>query len=69
MSVGKPQEIADVTYKEVMQFWNIGIKAAKGRLYRIRTSLNKDRKHRLTVVQFCKEEDITEQEFYNRLKS
>ena len=68
MPVGKQPEIADVTYKEVMQLWNLGAIAAKSRLTRIRNSLNKGRKHKLTVVQFCKEEDITLDEFYNRVK-
>ncbi len=59
--------VADVTYKEVMQFWNLSKDQAVYRLKVIRNSLEKKRRHKLTVVQFCKWEDVSEEEFYKQL--
>lgn len=56
-------EIMFVTYKEVMIVWNISERSAALRLNTIRTSLNKQKFHRLTVDQYCLAEDITRQEF------
>lgn len=67
MPNANPQNLVDVTYKEVMQLWNINKNCAVQRLNSIRTSLGKKRKHKLTVVQFCNEEDIKPEEFYAKI--
>lgn len=66
MPIVKP-EIFDVTYNEVMQLWNISERAAVRRLTIIRTTLKKKRWQKLTVVQYCKAEDISEEEFYKKI--
>ena len=69
MSIANPENLVDVTYKEVMQLWNISKDSAVQRLNAIRNSLSKKRRHKLTVVQFCREEDISLDEFYNKINS
>ena len=67
MPVVNPENLIDVTYKEVMQLWNLNTSAAKCRLKAVRKSLGKKRRHKLTVIQFCTEEDISTEEFYKKL--
>ncbi len=69
MLVANPQNLYDVTYKEVMQLWNSTEKNAKHRLTRIRKSLNKQRWQKITILQYCREEDISVEEFYHQLVS
>lgn len=61
------QKIFDVTFKEVQQLWNISADAANKRLTVIRKALGKKRFHKLTVTQFCQAEDISTDEFYNKI--
>ncbi len=68
MPIEKQQIIPfDITYKEVMQLWDITKGNAVQRLNKIRRSLDKKRRHKLTVTQFCREEDITPEEFFNKI--
>ena len=60
-------EITHVTYKEVQILWGMHPQAAANRLCNIRSGLNKSRKHRLTVFQYCKAEDISTDEFYQAI--
>ena len=64
MSIAKSVQIVFITHKEIMKLWNISQLSAKKRLYEIRGSLNKKRRHKLTVSQFCQAEDISEADFY-----
>jgi hypothetical protein len=67
MLIVNPKNLVDITYKEVMQMWNINKDCAVQRLNSIRNSLGKKRRHKLTVTQFCNAEDITPEEFYNKI--
>lgn len=62
------EKIADVTYKEVMRMWNLPEKAAQRRLIQVRGLLKKKRWHKLSVVQYCQVEDISTDEFHNRVQ-
>ena len=68
MPIAKEHQVFDVTYKEVMQLWNISKESANKRLTTIRSVLKKKRWQKLTVGQFCKAEDISEEEFHNKIK-
>ena len=57
------KEIKQVTYKEVAIVWGSSLTAAANRLAVIRKTLNKKKFHRLTIVQYCKAEDISIDEF------
>ena len=62
-------EITHVTYKEVMIMWNCSDFSAMKRLQLLRSTLGKRKIHRLTVVQYCKAEDIAIEEFTNRINN
>ena len=60
-------EIRKITYKEVAIFWNIEDANAQKRLYILRHLLNKTGIQWLSKEQYCSAEDITVQEFDNRI--
>lgn len=68
MLIEKQNNIRFITHKEIMQFWNISQKSAQKRLWLIRSSLGKKGILKLSVDQFCKAEDITPEEFFNKMK-
>lgn len=52
-----------ITHKELQIIYGLSKSGARGRLLAIRASLQKKTSHFLTVVDFCKAEDITLNDF------
>ena len=61
------RNVENVTYKEVMIFWILNKRCAIRRLNIVRSILKKQKRHLLSVSQFCKEEDISEADICERL--
>lgn len=59
----KTQLITIITHKEVQILYNLTRGGAIQRLNKIRASLGKKLCHNLTVIDFCKAEDITLEDF------
>ena len=52
-----------ITHKEIQIIYGLSKSGARGRLSTIRCSLNKEKSHFLTIMDFCKAEDITMEDF------
>ena len=57
-----------ITHKELQIIYGLSKSGAMYRLAGIRSALNKEKKHFLTVIDFCKAEDITVEDFDKMIK-
>lgn len=52
-----------ITHQELILLYGYTVNGARGRLQTIRAALGKQTHHKLTVLDFCKAEDISLEDF------